>query len=99
MPDDDHSIGPDAGPARANPKTAASEIDGEAAVLAAIAAMPNPDRAICERLHTIIKASVPTLSPKLWYTMPAYAFKGKVICFFRQSHTRPAKGVRHPWEP
>ncbi len=74
-------------------KKAAKKADGEAAVLAAIAAMPEPDRAIGERLHAIIKASAPALSPKLWYTMPAYAKDGKVICFFRESHTRrPATG-------
>jgi len=66
--------------------------DGEAAVLTAIAAMPGPDRIIGERLHAIIKASAPVLSPKLWYGMPAYARNGKVICFFRESHTRPATG-------
>jgi uncharacterized protein YdhG (YjbR/CyaY superfamily) len=52
-------------------------------VLAAIIAMPGPDRAVGERLHAIIKASAPALSPKLWYGMPAYAKDGKVICFFR----------------
>jgi uncharacterized protein YdhG (YjbR/CyaY superfamily) len=67
--------------------------DGEAAVLARIALMPEPDRSICERLHAIVKASAPGLSPKLWYTMPAYAKDGKVICFFRESHmSRPATG-------
>jgi hypothetical protein len=57
--------------------------DGEAEVLAAIAAMPEPDRAIGERLHAIIKTSAPVLSPKLWYGMPAYAKNGKVVCFFQ----------------
>jgi hypothetical protein len=57
--------------------------DGESAVLAAIAAMPNPARAMGERLHAIIKASAPGLSPRLWYGMPAYAKDGKVVCFFR----------------
>jgi uncharacterized protein YdhG (YjbR/CyaY superfamily) len=52
-------------------------------VLATIAAMPAPDRAMGERLHAIIKASAPVLSPKLWYGMPAYAKDGKVVCFFR----------------
>ena len=52
-------------------------------MLAAIIAMPGPDRAVGERLHAIIKASAPALSPKLWYGMPAYAKDGKVICFFR----------------
>jgi hypothetical protein len=57
--------------------------DGESAVLAAIAAMPEPYRSMGERLHAIIKASAPALSPKLWYGMPAYAKDGKVVCFFR----------------
>jgi len=58
--------------------------DGETAVLAAIAAMQEPSRAIGTRLHTIIKTNAPTLSPKLWYEMPAYANKdGTVVCFFR----------------
>ena len=52
-------------------------------MLAAIIAMPGPDRAMGERLHAIIKASAPALSPKLWYGMPAYAKDGKIICFFR----------------
>jgi uncharacterized protein YdhG (YjbR/CyaY superfamily) len=78
--------------AAARPGKSADKGDGESAVLAAIAAMPLPDRAIGERLHAVIKASAPALSPKLWYTMPAYAKDGKVICFFRESHTRPATG-------
>ena len=58
--------------------------DGESAVLATIAAMPEQSRATGQRLHAIIKANAPALSPKLWYGMPAYANKdGKVICFFR----------------
>jgi hypothetical protein len=64
-------------------KKATKKADGEGAVLAKIAAMPGPDRAIGERLHAIIKASAPVLSPKLWYGMPAYAKDGKVVCFFR----------------
>ncbi|MGH2360106.1 MAG: iron chaperone [bacterium] len=59
--------------------------DGEGAVLAKIAAMQGPDRAIGERLHAIIKASAPALSPKLWYGMPAYAKDGKVVCFFQSA--------------
>ena len=55
----------------------------ERAALAAIAAMPKPDRTLAERLHAIIKASGPALSPKLWYGMPAYAKDGKVVCFFQ----------------
>ena len=59
--------------------------DGESAVLTAIAAMPEPDRAIGERLHAIIKASAPVLSPRTWYGMPAYAKDGKVVCFFQSA--------------
>ena len=57
--------------------------DGEGAVLAKIAEMPEPDRAMAKRLHAIIKASAPALSPKTWYGMPAYAKEGKVVCFFQ----------------
>ena len=60
--------------------------DGESDVLAAIAKMPEPDRAMAKRLHTIIKASAPALSPRTWYGMPAYAKDGKVVCFFRGAH-------------
>ncbi len=63
---------------------AKQKADDEAAVLAAIAAMPEPDRAIGERLHALIKANAPDLSPRTWYSMPAYANKdGKIICFFQ----------------
>jgi len=61
------------------------EADGESDVLAKIAEMPEPDRAMGERLHTIIKASAPALSPRLWYGMPAYAKDGKVVCFFQSA--------------
>ena len=60
--------------------------DGESAVLAKISEMPAPDRALGERLHAIIKASAPALSPKLYYGMPAYAKGGKVVCFFQPAH-------------
>jgi uncharacterized protein YdhG (YjbR/CyaY superfamily) len=60
--------------------------DEESAVLAKIAEMPEPDRAMAERLHAVIKASAPALSPKLWYGMPAYAKDGKVVCFFQSAH-------------
>ena len=63
----------------------AEAADGESAVLAKLAEMPEPDRAIGERLHAIIKASAPSLSPKLWYGMPAYARAGKVVCFFQSA--------------
>ena len=67
-------------------KAEAQRADGESAVLAKIAEMPEPDRAMGERLHAIIKASAPTLSPKTWYGMPAYANKdGKVVCFFQSA--------------
>jgi uncharacterized protein YdhG (YjbR/CyaY superfamily) len=56
--------------------------DGESDVLAKIAEMPGPDRSMAERLHAIIKASAPALSPKTWYGMPAYAKDGKVVCYF-----------------
>ena len=64
--------------ARANKNKA----DGESDVLAKIAEMPEPDRAMAKRLHAIIKASAPALSPKTWYGMPAYAKDDKVVCFF-----------------
>ena len=64
-------------------KKAAKKADDEAAVLAAIAAMPAPYNAMGERLHAVITASAPVLSPRLWYGMPAYAKDGKVVCFFR----------------
>jgi uncharacterized protein YdhG (YjbR/CyaY superfamily) len=59
--------------------------DGESDVLAKIAEMQEPDRAIAERLHAIIKASAPVLSSKLWYGMPAYAKDGKIVCFFQNA--------------
>jgi uncharacterized protein YdhG (YjbR/CyaY superfamily) len=62
-----------------------SRADGEADLLAKIAEMPEPDRSMAERLHVIVKASAPTLSPKTWYGMPAYARDGKVVCFFQSA--------------
>jgi len=59
--------------------------DGESVVLAKIAAMREPDRAMGKRLHAIITASAPALSPRLWYGMPAYAKNGKVVCFFQNA--------------
>ena len=64
---------------------AANKADGESAVLAKIAEMPGPDRAMAKRLHAIIKASAPALSPKTWYGMPAYAKDGKVVCYFQSA--------------
>src|SRR5437660_3257954 len=67
--------------ARANKDKA----DGEGDVLAKIAAMQEPDRAMAKRLHAIIKAGAPALSPRTWYGMPAYAKDGKVVCFFQSA--------------
>ena len=64
-------------------KKQAKKDGGEAEVKAAIAAMPEPDRAISERLHAIIKASGPALLPRTWYGMPAYSDGNKIVCFFR----------------
>jgi uncharacterized protein YdhG (YjbR/CyaY superfamily) len=66
-------------------KAAARKADAESAVLAKIAEMPEPDRAMGKRLHAIIKASAPGLLPKTWYGMPAYAKDGKVVCFFQSA--------------
>jgi len=66
-------------------KAAAGKADEESAVLAKIAAMSAPDRTMGERLHAIIKASAPDLSPKLWYGMPAYARDDKIVCFFQDA--------------
>jgi uncharacterized protein YdhG (YjbR/CyaY superfamily) len=66
-------------------KAAADKADGESAVLAQFAAMPASDRILGERLHAIIKAIAPALSPKLWYGMPAYAKDEKVVCFFQSA--------------
>jgi uncharacterized protein YdhG (YjbR/CyaY superfamily) len=63
----------------------AKKTDGESDLLAKIAEMPEPDRAMAERLHAIVKASAPALSPKTWYGMPAYAKDGKVVCFFQSA--------------
>lgn len=81
---------------RAAMRERASELrdsgDGERAVLAAIAKMPEPDRSMAKRLHAIVKASAPTLSPKTWYGMPAYANQdGKVVCFFQSAQKFKAR--------
>jgi len=67
-------------------KAEAQKADGESALLARIAEMPEPDRSMAERLHAIIKDIAPELSPKTWYGMPAYAREGKVVCFFQSAH-------------
>jgi uncharacterized protein YdhG (YjbR/CyaY superfamily) len=66
-------------------KAEARRADGESALLAKVAEMPEPDRAMAKRLHEIVKASAPDLSPKTWYGMPAYAKDGKVVCFFQSA--------------
>jgi uncharacterized protein YdhG (YjbR/CyaY superfamily) len=67
-------------------KAEARGANDEKAVLEAIAAMPAPDRALGKRIHAIIKANAPSLSPKTWYGMPAYAKDDKVVCFFQSAH-------------
>src|SRR4030088_1147815 len=64
-------------------KVAARKAEGDTALLAKIAEMLEPDRAMAKRLHAIVKASAPALSPTTWYGMPAYAKDGKVVCFFQ----------------
>jgi uncharacterized protein YdhG (YjbR/CyaY superfamily) len=72
---------------KAEARAKKDKAEGENDVLAKIAEMPEPDRAMAERLHAIIKANAPALSPKTWYGMPAYANKdGKVVCFFQSAH-------------
>jgi uncharacterized protein YdhG (YjbR/CyaY superfamily) len=71
--------------ARRGQRAKKDKADGEGDVLAKIAAMREPDRAMAKRLHEIVKASAPALSPKTWYGMPAYAKDGKVVCFFQSA--------------
>ena len=66
-------------------KAEARKADGESTLLAKVAEMPKPDRVLAERLHEIVKATAPDLSPKTWYGMPAYARDGKVVCFFQSA--------------
>jgi uncharacterized protein YdhG (YjbR/CyaY superfamily) len=67
---------------KAEARRGKGKADGEKDVLAKIAEMPEPDRAMAERLHAVVKANAPTLEPRTWYGMPAYARDGKVVCFF-----------------
>ena len=67
------------------------KVEGDSVVLAKIATMPEPDRSMAKRLHAIIKASAPALSPRLWYGMPAYAKDDKVVCFFQGAHKFKAR--------
>jgi uncharacterized protein YdhG (YjbR/CyaY superfamily) len=66
-------------------KAEAAKADGESALLAKIAEMPEPDRSMATRIHEIVTASAPSLAPKTWYGMPAYAKDGKVVCFFQSA--------------
>jgi uncharacterized protein YdhG (YjbR/CyaY superfamily) len=66
-------------------KAQATRAENEAALLASIAAMPDPDRSLARRLHAIVTASAPALEPKTWYGMPAYAMDGKVVCYFKSA--------------
>ncbi len=70
---------------KAEARRGKDKADGEGDVLAKIAAMQGPDRAMAKRLHAIVKANAPALSPKTWYGMPAYARDGKVVCFFQSA--------------
>src|SRR5258706_14802731 len=68
-----------------NQKAAARGLEGETALLAKIAAMREPDRGMAKRIHAIVKANAPSLSPTTWYGMPAYAKNGKAVCFFQDA--------------
>jgi uncharacterized protein YdhG (YjbR/CyaY superfamily) len=70
---------------KAEARATKGKADGENDLLAKIAEMPEPDRVMAERIHAIVKASAPDLSPKTWYGMPAYARDGKVVCFFQSA--------------
>ena len=70
---------------KAEARTRKNDAEGESAAFAAIDALPEPDRAMSKRLHAIIKAGAPALSPRLWYGMPAYAKDGNVVCFFQSA--------------
>ncbi|WP_295823453.1 iron chaperone [uncultured Deinococcus sp.] len=77
--------------AKAEAKHAATREEGEQAVLARLAEMPGPDRALGEALHRIITAAAPALVPRLWYGMPAYALNDKVVCFFQDAQKFKAR--------
>ena len=72
-------------------KAEAEKADGENELLAKIAEMPEPDRSMATRVHAIVRASAPDLSPKTWYGMPAYAKDGKAVCFFQSAHKFKAR--------
>ena len=71
---------------RERAREAKGKTEGEGAVLEKIAEMPKPDRVLAERIHAIVRATAPDLTPRTWYGMPAYAKDGKVVCFFQSAH-------------
>ena len=71
---------------KAEERTQLDRAAGESEVLAKISAMPEPDRSMARRVHEIVKANAPALSPRLWYGMPAYAKDGRVVCHFQDAH-------------
>lgn len=73
--------------------------DGESDVLTKIAELPEPDRTMAERIHSIVKASAPALSPKTFYGMPAYAKEGKVVCFFQSAQKFKARYATFGFQP
>ncbi len=76
---------------KAEARASKDKADGEADLLAKIAEMPKSDRAIAQRIHAIVKANAPDLSPKTWYGMPAYAKDGKIVCFFQSAQKFKAR--------
>ena len=80
-------------------KAEARKADGESALLAKVAEMPGPDRAMAKRLHEIVKATAPALSPKTWYGMPAYSRDDKVVCFFQSADKFKARYATFGFSP
>jgi uncharacterized protein YdhG (YjbR/CyaY superfamily) len=80
-------------------KAEAAKADGESALLEKIAEMPKPDRVMAKRLHAIVTASAPELSPKTWYGMPAYAKDDKVLCFFQSADKFKARYATFGFTP
>jgi uncharacterized protein YdhG (YjbR/CyaY superfamily) len=76
---------------KAEQRGAAARLDGEADLLQKIAEMPEADRSMAERIHAIVLASAPSLAPRTWYGMPAYARDGDVVCFFQSAHKFKAR--------
>jgi len=85
--------------AKAASRRGAESEEGEREVLAKIAEMPEPDRSMAERLHAIVKASAPSLTPRTWYGMPAYAKNGKVVCFFQAASKFKVRYAEFGFQP